>query len=358
VIKLHRTLLSGLEDRHPQPSAIIAALQRAIELEHSTIPLYLYALYSLDQERNRAIAKLIKSVVVEEMLHMVLAANVVNALGGRPEIAKVNFIPHFPGHLPGGVEGQLALHLRPFSLDQLEAFIEIEEPRQPLALAPDIVPEEGEPTTIGEFYTAIGTAISRLGADAFADAPRHQVGPDLMFGSVAVTDVASALEAIEIIIEQGEGTGTSPKEIDGPGGHDDYAHFYRLAQVREGRRLEVNQSSDPDAPAYEFSGEEIVFDPAGVFPVPDDPSSALYADDPDAHNANEDFNHAYTELLHTLHHLVNGKADDDTFTAALEQMRDLEHRAKAMASGVAVPGRHLGPSFEYHPAHPGSAHSH
>lgn len=356
MIKLHRTLLSGLEERHPRPSAVVAALQRAIELEHSTIPLYLYALYSLDKDRNREVVRIMKSVVVEEMLHMVLGANVLNALGASPAIATPRFIPHFPGHLPGGVEGQLTLHLRPFSMEQLGAFIELEEPRQPLAVAPDVLPDAGEPTTIGDFYTAIGTAISRLGGDAFAAAPRRQVGPDLMFGSVAVTDVASALEAIEIIIEQGEGTGTSPKEIDGPSGHDDYAHFYRLTQIREGRRLTISASSEPDAPGYDFSGDEVPFNPDGVFAVPDDPSARGYASNPDAHRVNEDFNHTYSELLVTIDQLVNGHNDDPTFGAALDLMRSLEHQARAMTSGAAVAGLHLGPSFEYHPAHPGEHH--
>src|SRR5688572_31316287 len=59
--------------------AICDALQQAIELEHSTIPPYLYALYSLDENLNGEIADIIQSVAVEEMLHLTLAANVLNA---------------------------------------------------------------------------------------------------------------------------------------------------------------------------------------------------------------------------------------------------------------------------------------
>ncbi len=54
----------------PQLAAVQAALQAAIQLEHATIPPYLYALYSLDPARNGAIADIIQGVVVEEMLHM------------------------------------------------------------------------------------------------------------------------------------------------------------------------------------------------------------------------------------------------------------------------------------------------
>ena len=51
-------------------AAVCNALQQAVELEHSTIPLYLYSLYSLDRNSNREISDILQSVVVEEMLHM------------------------------------------------------------------------------------------------------------------------------------------------------------------------------------------------------------------------------------------------------------------------------------------------
>src|ERR1700679_2159733 len=78
-----------------------AALQNAIELEHSAIPPYLYALYSLKPGTNGELAEIIRSVVLEEMLHMSLACNVLNAVGGQPLIDSPKFIPDYPTHLPG-----------------------------------------------------------------------------------------------------------------------------------------------------------------------------------------------------------------------------------------------------------------
>ena len=60
-------------------------LQTAIEVEHSTIPPYLCALHSIKDGSNLEAAQIVKSVVVEEMLHMILAANVLNAIGGSRE---------------------------------------------------------------------------------------------------------------------------------------------------------------------------------------------------------------------------------------------------------------------------------
>src|SRR6185503_8396851 len=66
-------------------------LQHALNLELWTIPLYLTALYSikdlkkLKHEQYPEAAKLIFSVVVQEMLHVELVCNISNALGFSPK---------------------------------------------------------------------------------------------------------------------------------------------------------------------------------------------------------------------------------------------------------------------------------
>src|SRR5687768_2155841 len=143
--------------------AICDALQQAIELEHSTIPPYLYALYSLDENLNGEIADIIQSVAVEEMLHLTLAANVLNALGGDPVLDRPSFIPTYPGPLPGGVENQLTVQLAPFSTSQLQTFLTIEEPEHPLDIpTAKFAPEVAAPVTIGQFYTRIIAEINNL----------------------------------------------------------------------------------------------------------------------------------------------------------------------------------------------------
>src|SRR5689334_16604750 len=59
-------------------------LQAALELEMFTIPPYLTALYSLRDGSNQASATIIQGVVMEEMLHVILVANVMNAVGAKP----------------------------------------------------------------------------------------------------------------------------------------------------------------------------------------------------------------------------------------------------------------------------------
>ena len=81
-------------------------LQYAVGIELATIPAYLYALYSIEEGTNTAVAEVIQSVALEEMLHMTLAANVLNAIGGEPSPDPVtgpevrNPIPVYPAMVP------------------------------------------------------------------------------------------------------------------------------------------------------------------------------------------------------------------------------------------------------------------
>ena len=74
-------------------------VQEAIKVEFSTIPLYLTTLYSIVNQSSFE-AMTVKSVVMEEMLHMVNAANVLNAIGGHPNIDHPEFIPKYPLMIP------------------------------------------------------------------------------------------------------------------------------------------------------------------------------------------------------------------------------------------------------------------
>ena len=57
-------------------------LNLAMTVEHSMIPPYLCALYLIPNGANEEAASAIQTEVMEEMLHIVLVANLTNALGG------------------------------------------------------------------------------------------------------------------------------------------------------------------------------------------------------------------------------------------------------------------------------------
>jgi rubrerythrin len=315
------------------------ALQQAIELEHATIPAYLYALYSLVPGRNEAIADLVRSVVVEEMSHMTLAANVLNAIDGKPVIDHPRFVPSYPGPLPGSVESALAVPLAPFSLDLVESvFMVIEEPEDPLEF-PAAAMAAAEPLTIGRFYRAIS---DQLQEGMFTGPATRQVTID--FGSVQVAAVRTlddARAAIENIVEQGEGTATSPLDE-----QRELAHYYRFAEITKGHALVPDPRS-----GFSYTGDPIPFDAGGVAPLVANPKLADYPAASEAHRRCATFNYTYTSLLRTLHAAFNGHPD--RIDAAIGLMESLKVQALDMANGPPLPdGSVPGPSFEYQPENP------
>lgn len=325
------------------------ALQHAIELEHATLPTYLYALYSLVPGKNDRIAAVMLSVILEEMLHMALACNILNAVGGHPVIDTAAFVPTYPGPLPGGVESQLQVPLSPFSLVLIEnVFMVIEEPEDPLHF-PVLVRESGQ-VTIGQFYESIKQTIVDLSKTQtiFTGDASFQLTTGFPSSElIAVNDVASASAAIETIVQQGEGTSVSPLDP-----QHEPAHYYRYAEILYGRALVKNPNPPPD---FAYAGEPIPFDPGGVYPVVTNPAVVGYPPGSAAAYQNDTFNYTYTSLLKTLHTVFNGRPGE--LPAAIGLMEALKELAFAMMSATpagpgAVPGLNAGPSFQYRATNP------
>lgn len=149
-------------------------LQWAIELEHFTLPPYLCALYSLDADRNPVAKEVLASIFIEEMLHMTLAANLLNAVGGRPQLDNPKMLPGYPSPLPHG-DRSFEVSLFRFGHEALETFLKIEQPSRTGA------PPEGDNyETIGQFYDAIKRGFRELSAtlgeaNVFSGDPARQV---------------------------------------------------------------------------------------------------------------------------------------------------------------------------------------
>jgi Ferritin-like len=365
---------------HPKVSGLLSrgdvhglreALQAALELEHAVIPPYLYALYSLDPAGNRTVAEIIRSVVDEEMLHLTLAANLLNAVGGRPVLDSPDILPRYPGPLPGTVDDGLVVGLAPFSIALVQdVFMIIEQPELPedygggsaagpdpagaaLPSGPPVLPgaadragsadsgPTGEPLTIGQFYRQIRTTLVALGEDAFTGRRHHQVTTNLLPGAIPVTGVASACRAIDTIIDQGEGTLTTPLEVVG----GDLAHYYRFAEIVRGRRL--IRFPDPPGRHWAYLGDPVTVNPAGIRPVPVNPTLAGYPADSAAGHACKSFNYSYTSLLKVLHSTFNGTPGE--LMPAISLMGSLQQQAVDMTAGTTTNGVPAGPSFEWQP---------
>ncbi len=87
---------------------------------------------------------------------MTLAANLLNAVGGTPDIGKPGFIPRYPSYLPHSAEAFL-VPLAPFSPAAIETFMLIEKPAEV-----DGEAEADRYDTIGQFYRAIEDGLKAL----------------------------------------------------------------------------------------------------------------------------------------------------------------------------------------------------
>src|SRR2546429_7258401 len=104
MIKLQPGIISGIRAAS-SADELGVYLQNAIELEHSTIPPYLTAMFSLRSGANEQIAGHIREIVIEEMLHTTIAANILIAIGGHPSLKPPRFFPENPPPPPREARG-------------------------------------------------------------------------------------------------------------------------------------------------------------------------------------------------------------------------------------------------------------
>lgn len=253
---------------------LISYLETAMALEHATIPPYLTAYYSIRSTTNSDAAHLIRVVAVEEMLHLTLVANVLNAIGGKPDLTRPGFVPAYPARLPDG-EDDFTVDLRPFSREAVETFCKIERPgRAPSADARLVRTRAGEPPllvssptaeevhfySIGEFYAEIIEGLEKLAAGdpgLFCGNPALQVGPEYFYSGggnvIPVSDLDSARRALNFIADQGEGLDSGVYDADG-----ELAHYYRFRQLQLGRYYQVGDlPGAPSGPPLSVAWDEV-----------------------------------------------------------------------------------------------------
>ena len=290
-------------------SKLYPSLQTAITLELSTIPTYLTSLLSIKPEANRVAANIIMSVIMEEMLHMTLAGNLLASLGGKMEFGP-NTIPRYPLTLE--FEGkkfrdrEFDINLDRFSQESIATFMKIELPSD-FVVGDQKVMEAAEITvpgiTIGAFYDNVKLELEVLCAkysekEVFSGDPKHQIDENYYWSGggkpVVITDLTTAKEALDVIVSQGEGaTGTlydgdkhyfnQPAEV---------AHFFRFNEISFGRRYQPgDKAKEPP------TGEQFAVDYDKVYPIKANARSTDYQNDSKMADLNLNFNRNYTLML-------------------------------------------------------------
>jgi Ferritin-like len=257
------------------------SLQAAIELELSTIPPYLCGMWSI-KDQSGPTYDLINSVVLEEMLHMGLACNMLTAIGGTPQIN--TRIPSYPGPLPGGVRPELTVYLAGLSKEYLlHVYMQIEYPEA----GPVVLALGRTFPTIGAFYDAILAAFRQLSPNITGENQLTSfIGDNELFAIQAINDAERAISEIK---EQGEGCPQSPLAEDFGG---ELAHYYKFAEIWHGNTLIWQNGT------WQYAGDPIPFpDIHKMAPIPIggyvNPSSQVQ-------QALQDFDKQYTTVLDHL----------------------------------------------------------
>ena len=183
-------------------------LQIALELEFFTIPPYLAAMYSIQDPASNAY-QVIRSIVLEEMLHMNLVSNLLNGTGKTP-VYTGSAVPVYPNYLPHHAAGGPYVGLMPLTREVLERVFMVIEVPAPL----EAPAESNDYQTIGQFYKSIEDGfrycVKKYGADqVFQDNGYQQINYYIGSGggkAIFVQDLESASLAINQIVEQGEGS--------------------------------------------------------------------------------------------------------------------------------------------------------
>jgi hypothetical protein len=303
-------------------------LIQGMKIEHATLPPYLTALYSMKPGSNLEAFHIIRAIAVEEMLHFTLAANVFNAVGGniKTVLTDPDFIPTYPTRLPTG-ETDFEVSLAKFSPETVETFLKIERSQEvdedkPLVVSrskQEFLKVRGyDPTysyySIGLFYAEVIRGLQALdreykskGKNLFSGDPSKQITRDYYYDGageiIPVYDLRSAVRALRVIQEQGEGSrhGTiydAERKL---------CHYYRFQQLALGRYYVIDKddplkSDQPDHP----TGDTFIVDWDAVYPVLENAELSAYPEGSELYTAAQEFQQAYRQFLAQIEFSFNG----------------------------------------------------
>ncbi len=314
-------------------SDLLSLLSQACEFEHGLACSYLFTSFSLKQEisegldfRQQQLARRwaadIFAVAAEEMLHLAQVWNLLAAVGGNPYYWRPNF-PVISNYYPTG----LPITLAPFRTSTLERFVQYELPddseRKEVCQAHGIAPAEGAAHygSVAELYTIVGQMIEAIPEhELFIGVKQRQVGSELAdFPTlIKVVDRETAIAAVELIKEQGEGMEVSKHSNKDPLellDVDRDGHFGVFVRVLEEFRGESERSGpdfqvvrdvidNPVAKARGDYGVELVSGPV------DSEAVGNVIQDAYTREVAELFDRVYLLMLRLLQYVFRNSTDD------------------------------------------------
>lgn len=391
----------GLENLDYRP-ILQDLLQTAILIEHSTIPPYLTALYSIKDGMNILPSQIIRSVAVEEMLHMIMVCNVMNAVSIQPSVNRPQNYPNYPMKLPLNVD--FFVGLETFSSNSIATFIAIESPSNPLVKAPkydyDAQPEAmfsksavqednfwtlenmkdfimKNVHTIGEyydvvfFYIVVFQIIAYYKANGklpqtfeelnkggiFTGDPAKQIRPEQYYGSGGKLYPVDALEGVILVFQeikgQGEGADDSIFDVD-PSQFEEgaeLAHYFRFKEIFHehfylgGDYRPFTDENGMMPVTTPPVGKPLPVDWSAAYPMKPNPKMSDYQSNPQLFEQGKQFNVTYKKLLDAIQAAVEGHSEE--LAKSIMYMYALKEQAIGLMSQPLTSQYNAGPTFEY-----------
>ncbi len=392
----------GLIDMDYRP-VLQDLLQTAILIEHSTIPPYLTALYSIKDGTNALASQIIRSVAVEEMLHLIMVCNVLNAISIQPSVNKPQNYPTYPMKLPMNVDFYVGLET--FSTNSVATFIAIESPSKPLVKAPKYdyetelsvsftqraaIQENNFWTlenmkgfimenvhTIGEYYDVLFFYIVVFQIIAyykkhgklpqnfeelntggiFTGDPSKQIRPEQYYGSGGKLHFVEALDGVIAVFQeikgQGEGADDSIFDVD-PSQFEEgveLAHYFRFKEVFHehfyvGGDYRPFTDEDGMMPVTTPpTGKPLPVDWSAAYPMKANPKLSDYTNNRELYEQGLEFNKTYRRLLDAIQSAVEGNQRE--LEKSIMYMYALKEQAVGLLKQPLDSQNNAGPTFEY-----------
>ena len=232
--------------------------QAAVAVEFYTLPFYITAMCSIKEEHCEAV-QIIRSVILEELLHLQLTANLCLALNTAPNFKPPQYgsdIPYISPYNPDTGEcGFLNASLGPLDDTTLNTMLDIETPEQAqLRQYLDHTLPKYPYHSIGEMYDALIFGINQVGVNQFSWNTDYQQSHWEKQNFCQIIDsYPKAQDAIQAIINQGEGHIFSDNLVpppwteknfpvppyyrfvthsEGLDSHNEYSHFGRFIKIK------------------------------------------------------------------------------------------------------------------------------
>jgi rubrerythrin len=205
--------------------------------------------------------------------------------------------------------------------------------------------------SIGEFYKAIHLGFVELAHKMemkalFTGDPKRQVDPKYYYSAggelMVVTDLKSALAAIDLIAGQGEGS--NHRVYDGEG---ELAHYYRFDQIQKKRYYRDPNKDGTGDKADHPQGGGFPVDMDSVFSIKTNAKVADYHGHPELEERALLFNGRYKRFLEKLNTAFNGYPELLGGRVFVEEMFRIERAMERLIHNK-IPGRdeNAAPTFE------------